>query len=488
MANDTQQINPDVKLAFDAINAKRPRYNLAYAYYEGHHPLKYSASRLKKAFENLDAYFSQNWISVIVDSVLDRLTLKGFDVSEHDDANSKIDELWKEYNIQLIADDVHESAIITGEAFVIAQRSESEDESGEALDIYYNDPRMCHVFYEFDRPSKKRFAAKLWIDEERFVRITLYYADHFEYYVSNKKMKLNNSILPSAASFTPAEDLPEEPNELGIIPVFHFKSSRASRKKDVGVSEIALNDAVNKLFADMMVSAEFSAFIQRVIIAQADPGNLQNIPGANWYIPAGDGKSQQASVQEFGGRNLEPFLSAIDKIATSLAIISRTPKHYFFAQSGDPSGEALIAMESPLVKKVKKRQTSFGVEWQNFVAFLLMLENIKDIKRNQVIPLWEPAETVQPLSGATVTKTEVDSGMPLVTSLRHRGWTESDLKQLADDKKDEKKEMSGLAQDALDKLRAEDAQSNGDASPANPGAQNAIGQANTRPNTGKPPQ
>jgi adenylate cyclase len=41
-------------------------------------------------------------------------------------------------------------------------------------------------------------------------------------------------------------------------------------------------------------------------------------------------------------------LTAIDKMASTIAIITRTPKHYFYSQGGDPSSEALIAMEAPL--------------------------------------------------------------------------------------------------------------------------------------------
>jgi hypothetical protein len=170
----------------------------------------------------------------------------------------------------------------------------------------------------------------------------------------------------------------------------------------------------------------------------------------------------------------------MDKLATSLAIISRTPKHYFFSQGGDPSGEALIAMEAPLNKKVTKRIRSFSVEWQNFARYLLILENIKDVKRSQIVPTWEPPETVQPKTSADIVKVETDSGIPLVTSLRWRGKTDQDIKQMEDDKKKEKKEMSGLAQDALDKLRAEDQTSNNSGGvvnnkkvrPVKPGANN----------------
>lgn len=453
-------INPDVKLAFDCIKNKRAVYDLLYNYYKGLHPLKYSASRLKKAFEKIDTYFAENWVAVIVDSVLDRLVLRGFDIAENTEANDKLEEIFKVYNLALEADDVHEAAVITGEAFLIAtQNSDAEDED-DKYDIYFNDPRMCHMFYESSNPRKKRFAAKIYVGDDGYSRLVLYYSDRYEYYKSDKKAgKINQDIFQTYANFKPDDELPLEANDTGEIPVFHFSIGRTSKRKDLGPSEISLQDAINKLLTDMLVSAEFNAFVQRVIISQADPGDLQNIAGANWWIPAGDGKGQQSTVQELGGRSLDQFLKAINDLATALAIISRTPKHYFFAQGGDPSGEALIAMESPLNKKVNKRMRAFSVEWNNFARYILTLEKIK-IMKTQITPLWEPVETVQPATSANILKTNTDAGVPLVTAMRWQGKPQSDIDQMLNDKKDEKKTMTGLAQDALDKLRAEDAQNN----------------------------
>jgi len=164
-------------------------------------------------------------------------------------------------------------------------------------------------------------------------------------------------------------------------------------------------------------------------------------------------------------------------MATSLGIISRTPKHYFFAQGGDPSGEALIAMEAPLNKKASKRQKGFGVEWQRLAKFLLNISGNKDVKKSQIVPIWEPIETVQPLTAANIIKTETDAGIPLNTSARRRGWSNEEIKQMEDDKKKEKKEMAGLAQNALDELRAQDARNNATGQLA--GAAPANGRNNT---------
>ena len=428
---DIIDLSNDVRTAFEVIKSKRLPYSELHNYYTGAHPLRYSTDKLRDVFsKTLNVYFAENWLAVIIDAVLDRLVLNGFDISNNEEAKKKMDDLWRDFNLSLLADDVHESCTLVSEAFVIAMKVEDEETGDETLDIFFNDARLCHMFYDPSRPNQKRMAAKMWQDEEGYARLTLYYPDRFEYYRSRAVLK-SGSTVSTFKHWIPDPDLPEEENPFGVIPVFHWTTSRTTRKRDLGPSEISMQDAINKLLTDMMVSSEFNSFTQRIIISQADPGNMPNTPNSNWWLPASD-EGQGTQVIELGGRNLSGFFEGIDKLATSLAIISRTPKHYFFSQGGDPSGEALIALEAPLNKKVKKRQSRYNVEWQSFVQFLLSLEGI-DVKKNEIVSLWEPAETIQPMTQSTIISTLVSSGVPLITALRRQGWSNNDIKQLTED-------------------------------------------------------
>ncbi len=454
--------NMDLTQAFNVLSQKRMPYDLLYNYYRGNHPLKYSTDRLRKAFDKIYVYFAENWIAVIIDAVLDRLNLKGFDVSKNDEAKKKLIELWEKYHIHLMADDVHEAATVCGEGYVIAWREE-DDNGDEVTDVYFNDPRMCHVFYDPYRPTVKLYAAKMWIDgKTRHPKMLLYYPDRLEHYISKSVISRSTDWVSSAGGFVKDTDYGEngvEPNEYGIIPVFHFRAGRTSGKKEIGQAEISLQDSVNKLLADMMVSSEFYTFTQRVIISQADPGDMKNGAGVNWWIPAGDGKGQASSVTELGAKPLNPFLDAIDRLAQAMAIISRTPKHYMMLTGADPSGDALLAMEGPLNKKVKKRMEGYEVEWKSLAMFLLKLEGI-DVDPQTITPVWEPVETIQPLAQAQTVKTEVESGIPLKTAVRRRGWASDEIDQMEKDLAEQDKKKSGLAQDALNKLRGSDAQNN----------------------------
>lgn len=417
----------DLEIAYKAIKAKRLRYDLLWAYYDGQHPLVYSASRLREIFKNLDAHFSENWCAVVVDTPLDRIHIERFSVTGQDTVTDSLARLWMDTGLALDAYDAHLCALVTGEAAIVA----GLDEDGN-VEAYYNDSRLIHVQYDPERPHVVRFAAKLWDDRDEngddYWQMTLYYPDHFEYYIARKKeLPVNARAFELAGS---------ETNIYGVIPLFHLTRERRALSSELQ-NVINPQDQLNKLLSDMMVAAEFGAYKQRYLISQASPkAPLKNSPGMVWDIPASDGQGQPTSVGELNATELGNYIAALDRCANVIAAISRTPKHYFF-QTGDvPSGEALKAMESPLTKKVMRYEERFEPTWRALGAFLLQLANLGTFKPNDLDVVWTEPATETPLTEAQTAQTYTGAGMPLVTALRRQGWSETELEQLEQDKQD----------------------------------------------------
>lgn len=441
----------DVRPAVRAIVEKQKTYPILWDYYEGDQEIKYSTQKLQKVFATFGVYFAENWSQVVVDASVDRINLTGFSVTDDVTGSDILMAFFSAQLLALVSNDVHLAAGVTGEAFYILDQNEGN------LSGYFNDPELCIVFYDSDNPSQKHHAAKMW-EDEKTVHVTLYYPHSTERWIAQKRKSKELATLV----YEEDPDRPVTDNPSGIIPVFHFRGSQQGRTKiDLGKSERSIQDAINILFANMMVSAEFSSLRQRIIISQADPGDLKNIPGENWWIPQGDGTVPAPSVTELGGYDPTPFLTAIDKLANAMAATTRTPKHFFYSTNEVPSGESLLTMEAPLNKKTLKRRSNYEVTWIELAELLLILSNHK-VDRSKIGALWEAVESVQPLTQAQVHQTNVSATMPLVTSLRRSGWSQSEIEQMEKDKKKEKSELSGLAQAELDRLRAQDAQDNTD--------------------------
>ena len=424
---------PDLDRAYKVLKAKAPLYTNLWNYYDGDQPLMYTAGKMKTLFQDLDlAKFTENWCAVVIDAANDRINLSS--VSLKDDSNDTIlKDTWDDYELGLEASDIHEAALVIGESFMLVWPDDKEE---NALDAFYNDPRLVHLFYDPSNPRKKWYGAKWFVDAENKIRMTLYYPERLEYYISDKKADQVESVK-SFQPYRPRDVEGEETavNEYNQVPIFHFRTERRIVKGDL-VNVIPLQNGINKLLTDMMVAAEYGAFKQRWIVSQADTEALKNAPNEIWRVPAGDGVGQETSVGEFDVTPLGNYISAIDHLASSAAIITRTPKHYLFQQSGTPSGEALIAMEAPLNKRCDDHIDKFIPVWKEVIEFIMKVLG-DEVDKGDIEVNFEKPESIQPKTEAEIRKAGKDTGIPLKTLLREEGKTEAWMDQMEKDKKEE---------------------------------------------------
>ena len=434
----------DLERAYSALVGKNKIYKTLFDYADGNQPLVYSTNRLKEAFNNINASFSQNWMSVVIDSALDRLTYNGW-ATQKQSITDKLQQIFEDLEIVQDAYDIHRSASITRESFAIAWKNDE----GE-IEFNYNDPRLCHMFYKADNPKKQDFACK-WYRDGDIYRMILYYPDRLEYYITRPNKNFKDNFPSSAKMFMPDPENERAENPYNQIPVFHFFISRNSKGDLYNI--ISLQDAVNKLFSDMMVAGEFAALKQRYVITDADTSSLKNAANEIWTLPEG------SSAGQFEATPLNNYLEPIDKVANSIAIISRTPKHYFYSAGAGISGEALLAMEAPLTKKVDQRKSSFSATWKRVAQFLLKFDGV-DYTLSDIDTVWEPSYSVQPKTEADTVKVWVESGVPLKTTLSWSGKTDEEIAAMEKDMLEEKEKNSSAAKLLLDAARARQSQSN----------------------------
>lgn len=434
----------DLEKAFTALAAKADVYAKYYNYFDGDQPLRYSTKRLRQVFEQQDVKFIENWCSVVINASLDRLDLVGFNVTTSDQDRVRLTELWQATQMDLDADDVHTAALVAGEGYVIAWRNADQE-----IEAYYNDPRNVHIFYKPDHPREKSWACKWWVNEDGKRRIRLYYPDRLELYVSSSKA----TETTSAASMSPLDE-ESGANPYGVIPIFHFRPERRRIKSELD-NCIPLQDAVNKLLNDMVVAAEFGAFPKRWAIGNFElEGKIPSGPDSLTQFPGADIKTAQATqVGQWQTAELGNYLNAMDKLSSAMGIISRTPRHYFYSQAGDPSGEALLTMEAPLNKKVQRFITRFNPVYRELAAFLLKLDG-RNVPATAIEPQWEEVRSMQPLTQAQVRQTNAGAGMPLKTILRDEGWTKEELDQLEQDKAPAVGTAPGVNKEAATKAAA----------------------------------
>lgn len=413
----------DLKRAYAALNAKQAPEKKYFDYYDGEQPIRYATNRLADIFKDVNARFTQNWCAVVVNSVKDRINLRSIRVPAA--IASVWNEQWLQSELNLESDDCHEALLVAGEGFVIV------DNDGQA---YYNDPRQVTVFYDPCRPRVKQWAAKCWINDDEKMQITLYYPNQVENYISQKK---GSEMQPGPEAWADFVAMPGNDasmaNPLMAVPVFHYRLGRRKIKSDL-VDVIYIQDGINKLLADMMVAAEYGAFKQRYVISSIDvDGKLKNAPNEIWEIPAGDGIGQQTQVGQFEETPLDNYLKAVDQMSNSLSSITRTPKHYFFSIGSNLSGDALTAMEAPLVKKSQDRIDRCDPVWREVTSLMLFARTGLAVPSNEIVPEFDKTQVVQPRTEAETRGLNVQATMPLVTVLRDEGKSEAYIAQMLKD-------------------------------------------------------
>lgn len=367
----------DLKWGLDAIRARQLDYTLANDYYYGRHKLAFATDKFRNAFGSLLRAFADNLCAVVVDTVADRLQVTGFSSEDGADAESEAaTAIWRLNRMDRRSGETHAEALRSGDAFMVVW----PDTTGIPR-FYPQAGRLCAVQYDEDTPGQIMRAAKLWQDAQARWRLTLYYPDRIEKYVSTAG---TSGDFPHSASIFSPLALPGEAwpmaNPYGRVPLFHFANNAATG--ELGRSELAdvipLQDGLNKSITDMLVAMEFAALPQRWVTGleveldetTGKPKALF-VPGADriWSVGAPD-----ARFGQFDAANLAQFITVQEAFRVEIARVSRTPLHHLMpTTSAFPSGEAMKTAEQPLLAKVKDRQLAWGNVWEDVMSFALSM-------------------------------------------------------------------------------------------------------------------
>ena len=411
-------IDSDLKRCYDGLIAKMQAHDMRMQYYRGDHPIAFINPKFTDIIKR-GVVFRKNWCQTIIDAALNKLVIQSWNAPDID--NDALADLWKRH-VRRIANDVHLGALITGESFVVAWPG-----TDGAPRAYYHDPRTVHAVYDENEPETMRFACKIWTVEKRR-RLNLYYPDRIEHYVANDE----NPI--SAQSFRPVSDSPVEPNQFGQIPVFHFRLRSDTNTGELTTGVLSLQDALNKILNDMMVASEYTSFPQRYAIGNFEKNQKWPIgPGTILELPGSAAGDQPVTVGSFSSSSPDNYLRPMEDLRDAMAVLSATPHYYFAGQGGTPSGEAIRALESPLLSKIARYQSILGGTWESLMAFMARISGIADGNGTDIECVWADAHTQLPQALAQTRLTNKNAGIPITTQLRDEGWTEGQIAQMIND-------------------------------------------------------
>ncbi len=447
---------------------------LARDYYEGDHKI-YMTDRqeawLKMHGEKVK--FTVNHCATVINAVVERLKVTGFDVvSDADDEGAQSqqeDEIkektpgeviwdwWVKAKMDAVQIDAHRYAVRDSEAFILIDWDEDENTPEFILHQRYVDERLggdgsgMWMEYPFgDTTAYPEYAVKQWfrwIEDVKVEFQTRYYPDRIEKYVRE-----GGKWVELVTEFKDPEEPEGEPipvwpipwvdnngSPLGI-PVAHFKNSNtASDLKDV----IPLQDALNKTWLDILAASDSTAFRILVILGwvptidgkepESDGGNiLRVLPGQMLVTPK---HPDGVEVDAIDPAELTPLLDAEDRIVFRIASVSDTPLSRFVVTRQVVAESTLKQQESPLLAKVEERQTLFGNAWEDMVRIATILSEAfgdgYDFPEDATFrTLWKDAATRDEEKEIEVAKGKKEIGVDVETLLGELGYDADEIAKI----------------------------------------------------------
>lgn len=380
-------------------------------YYRGQPPLAFLAPEAKEALGNRFGVLGSNLCRLAVTALSERLRVTGF-------TGADVWDDWIRNDLDQLAPVAHREALTLGSAFIIVWA----DGDGRPT-ISVEDARQVAVVR--DPASREIIAAvKRWTagNESWAVlygpeRITKYRADG-----------------PDALTGYTATETLENP--LGVVPVVDLRNT--DRLNAPGCSEMAdllpLQDAMNKLLADLMVGSEYYARPRRyatgVELVEDEDGEVENpFPETDRMMISEDPAAKFGSLP---AADLGAYEKAIQVIVQQMQALSGLPDHYVgISSSQPPSADALRAAEASLTARAEQRMQVFGRAWEQVARLVVAVREGTDPRSVDVRVSWaDPATRSLAQEADSVVKLHQVGLLPASFALKRLGYSENEIDEI----------------------------------------------------------
>ncbi len=419
--------NPDIyewrkhlKTALDDLKTKVPEMDLDWKYYDGIHPRFWLTDTMAETFDpELAENMSENWCEVAVEAPVKRLDVTGWISKTKNTVYIQAAEnVFTENDLELEQKEIYRQVRAVGESFLFVWKDEDTE---YGIDATVNDARNVWWPKNGKRNDPDR-VVKVWIDEDADLwRATVYYRYVVVRLIGPKTNQAKS--IPEARYFIVDDVDPGGAHGFEKVPVIRFAMQR--RRKGVIASIRHVQDKINKLVANKMVTAEFNAWGKTILMTsqEIEDGDLKIRPDRFLKLHPGSAEDGHTSIWESSPTDLAIYDDSTGKEIDKLFTMAGLPGHMQVKSTREvPSGASYEADEGPFTEMILDMNKTLGYSWVDF----LELCDIED-----VIPQWKNPHVKSDKDEADTTKTFTDAGVPLNLALRkYAGWDEDELKEL----------------------------------------------------------
>ncbi|MFF8473891.1 phage portal protein [Streptomyces sp. NPDC015414] len=392
---------------------RRPGIQRNSDYYRGNQRLAFASDQFRKFHGDRYRNFADNWVPVVSDSPVERLTVNGIKPSGATEADKELWRVWQMNGLDADSQLGFLGAVNSGRSFVLVWGDPDDEETPE---VTFEDAAQCIVAYAPGSRRKRVAALKRWDDGSKSYA-TLYLPDEVWKFEraqlgASSKSAQEQAVDEELARWVPRETGGEpnpQPNPMGVVPMVELPNRPTLSEDPVSdiSGVIAMQDAVNLLWAQLFTAADYASFPQRIVLGAEvpevpildDQGKIVGSRPVDMERFAVDRvmffTGENVKVTEWTAANLDAYTNVLEVAVAHIAAQTRTPQHYLIGKMANLSGDALLAAETGLVKRVQEKQLWFGQALREMFR-LIALARGEDAKASEVAAgqvIWADAES-----------------------------------------------------------------------------------------------
>jgi len=381
-------------------------------YYRGEQPLRFASKEFQKYHGERYVDFADNWVQVVADSPIERLTTIGIKAVGEEEADVESWRVWQTNALDADSQLGYLGAGNAARAFVLVWGDPDDEETPV---VTFEDASQCIVVYEPGSRRRRRAALKKWQDGN---------CDYATLYLPHEVWKFKRPLgrqekTPQMASvdeelktWEPRELYSEpnpQPNPMGVVPMVELTNKPMLAEEPISdvTGVVPMQDAVNLLWAQLFTASDYASFPQRIVLGAERPmmpilddkGEVVGQRPVDLAKFAVDRvlwiTGEDAKIAEWQAANLKAYSDIIEIAVGHIAAQTRTPQHYLIGKMANLSGDALIAAETGLVKRVQEKQIWYGQAEREMFGLIALAQGNK-AKAKQIAGgtvLWADAES-----------------------------------------------------------------------------------------------
>jgi hypothetical protein len=458
----------------EEVCGRRRAAQEADAYYRGKQSLKYASAKWREFHGARYAGFADNWCAPVANTPNERLRVDGFRLDEAPEMSDDEKSLWKDWQLNDMEAQSSQgflSGIITSRSYVKVWGTKDDEPVAT-----WERSDQATIAYDPERPGVALYDLKTYVDGDMEYATLVTVDQVWKWKRPYLPMLTGGKDGPRSGDFFGPDGNPIElehdgwkPNQrdddtwpignpMGVVSMVEMPNRPMLGGEPMSdiAGTMAMQDAINLLWAYLFSQADFAGMPARVVMGQEPPKvPILDATGAQVGEQVVDLKKlaedrilwltgEKARIGQWESAKLDMFTGVIETAVTHVAAQTRTPPHYLVLGAGmvNVNADGMRAAETGLVNKVGEMQLFLTPPVRGiFQRFALVRGNDKLAEQCRIATVgWKDAENHSEAQRVDALQKLEAIGFPFAWIAERYGLSPSDVQRVLEMKKKEQDE------------------------------------------------